>query len=339
MPLRELVLLLFLSPIVTTLSAQTCCSGGVPLAGNLGLPNGKKGALQIGLSYDLNRLRRLYTGTEAFEESSRIRNTQTVLLEVSYALSDRLSIDAVVPYVQQERIIRRAQTTTDRTTGLGDAVALLRYQWLPDADEKSWQWASGLGLKLPNGASDRANDFGFTFNADLQPGSKAWDFIFWNQIRHQPAFRPSASIFLTSVHRRRGVNNDYLPTTNPISGEQQAQSYQFGTETQLTLGASDQLFLLGQLFSPGLSLLYRHAQGDRTNDVVTPSTGGDFVFLQPSLSVAPGSPISWQFALDLPVYTKVIGTQVAPSLRLNTGILIKLSTKKPSIIKPLSKPS
>jgi hypothetical protein len=318
------------------LSAQTCCSGGVPLAGNLGLPTGERGVLQLGLSYDLNQLRRLYTGAEAFDETSRTRNTQTILLEASYAISDRVSVDVVVPYLQQERIIRRAQTTTDRTSGLGDAVVLVRYQWLPVADKKSWQWTSGLGVKLANGASDRANDFGFTYNADLQPGSNAWDFIGWNQFRHQPAFRPSASIFLTTVHRRRGINNNYLPTTNPISGAQQAQTYQFGTETQFTLGASDQLFLFSQVFSPGLSLLYRHAQEDRTNGVITPSTGGDFFFLQPSFSLAPGSRISWQFALDLPIHTKVVGTQVAPTFRLNTGILVQLSANKSRIIKPLS---
>ncbi|MEM9929252.1 MAG: hypothetical protein AAF840_05510 [Bacteroidota bacterium] len=317
------LLLCFIHP----LAGQTCCSGGVPLAGNLGLPAGEQGALQIGLSYDLNRLRRLYTEAEAFDETSRIRNTQTVLLEVSYAISDRISVDALVPYIQQERIIRRGQTRTDRTTGLGDAVALLRYQWLPVAAEKSWQWASGLGVKLPNGASDRANNSGFTYNADLQPGSNAWDLIFWNQFSHQPKFRPSANIFLTAVHRRRGINDNYLPTINPVDGSRQAQTYQFGRETQLTLGASDQLFVLGQIVNPGLSVLFRHASGDRTNGVITPSTGGDFLFLQPSTSVDLGERLRWQIAVDLPVYTRVVGTQVAPTLRLNTGVLLNLATK------------
>jgi len=310
------------------LTAQTCCSGGVPLASNLGLPSGEKGSLQLGLSYDLNRLRRLYTGSESFDATSRTRNTQTVLLEVSYALTNRFSFDFVLPYVQQERIIRRNQTTIDRTDGAGDAVALARYQWLPAAAERNWQWSSGLGIKLANGASDRTNDFGFTFNADLQPGSNAVDFILWNQFRHQPAFRPSMSLFLTSVHRRRGINDDYLPTTNPVSGVRQAQTYQFGTETQLTLGASDQIFLLGQIISPGISVLYRRAAADRTNGVATPSTGGDFLFVQPAVSVSPGSRISWQLALDLPVYTKVVGTQVAPTFRLNTGILVQLIASK-----------
>lgn len=323
MPLRPYFVILLFSLLPTVLVGQTCCSGGVPLASNLGLPAAEGGALQVGISYDLNRLRRLYTGAEAFEETSRIRNTQTLLLEVSYALSDRVSFDVVLPYIQQERIIRRGQTSTDRTTGLGDAVALMRYQWIPAATGKSWQWASGLGVKLPNGAANRTNGFGFTYNADLQPGSKAWDFILWNQFGHQPGFRPSMSFFLTTVHRRRGVNDNYLPTVNPIDGSQQAQSYQFGTETQGTLGVSDQVFLFGQILTPGLSLLFRHAEGDRTNDVITPSTGGDFLFLQPSVGIDLGDKIRWQVALDLPIYTNVVGTQVAPTLRLNTGVLFQ----------------
>lgn len=314
--------------VAQTLNAQTCCSGGVPLAGNLGLPAGEAGQLQIGISYDLNRLRSLFTGSEALNDGSRIRNTQTILLEGSYAINDRWSIDVLLPYIRQERIIIRGNTSTDVTNGLGDAVALLRYQWLKPDFGRRWQWASGVGVKLPNGAADRENDFGFTYNADLQPGSKAWDIIFWNRLSHQFASRPSLSVFLTAVHRRRGTNDDYLAFDNPVTMVRQAQTYQFGTETQLTLGASDQLVLFDRLVSPGLSLLFRHAEGDRTNGEITPSTGGDFLFLQPSINVTISSSLRWQLAADLPVYTKVTGTQVAPTLRLNTGFLFQLSTKQ-----------
>ncbi|MEM9258089.1 MAG: hypothetical protein AAGA62_00500 [Bacteroidota bacterium] len=308
--------------------AQTCCSGGVPLAGNLGLPAGESGQLQVGISYDLNRLRSLFTGSESLVDDSRTRNTQTILLEASYSLSDRWAVDVLIPYIRQERIIRRTTTTTDLTTGLGDAVALVRYQWLQPEADRSWQWASGLGVKLPNGAADRANAFGIAYNADLQPGSKAWDVIFWNRLGHQPAFRPSLSLFLTTVHRRRGVNDDYLPITVPGTGERRSQTYQFGAETQVTLGISDQVFWSSLLLQPGLSLLFRHAESDRTNDIITPSTGGDFLFIQPSLGVQITQNINWQLALDLPVYTKVTGTQVAPTLRLNTGFLVNLSLSK-----------
>lgn len=313
--------------VTQVLNAQTCCSGGVPLAGNLGLPAGEAGQLQVGVSYDLNRLRSLFTGSEALNDDSRIRNTQTILLESSYAINDRWSIDILLPYIRQERIIIRGNTSADVTNGFGDAVALLRYQWLKPDFARRWQWASGVGVKLPNGAADRENEFSFTYNADLQPGSKAWDIIFWNRVSHQLASRPSLSIFLTTVYRRRGINDDYLAFENPVTMIRQAQSYQFGTEAQLNLGASDQVLFFGQLLNPGVSFLYRHAEGDRTNGEITPSTGGDFLFVQPSLGWSISSTLSWQLAADLPIYTKVTGTQVAPTLRLNTGFLFQLSTK------------
>lgn len=308
--------------------AQTCCSGGVPLAGNLGLPATGAGTLQMGLSYDLNRLRRLYTGSERLDDGSRTRNTQTVLLEASYSFSDRFALDVLLPYIRQERIISRATTTTDVTSGIGDAVALLRYHWLAPDLGRSWQGSSGLGVKLPNGAADRRSDNDIAFNADLQPGSGAWDMIFWNRVAHQLRFRPSLSVYLTGVHRRRGTNDDYLPITNSVTGERQSQTYRFGTETQLTLGLSDQVILLDRIANPGLAILYRHAEADRTNGAETPSTGGTFYFLQPSLGINLTDRLSWQFAADLPMRTRVVGTQVAPSLRLNTGLLLRLGTNK-----------
>jgi len=313
------------------IQAQTCCSGGVPLAGNLGLPIGETGTWQIGVSYDYNRLRRLYTGSKAFEETSRTRTTHTSLLEVGYTLSDRWSVDFLLPYIVQERIIQREQRTVDQTSGFGDAVALVRYQWLDSKRELPWQWSSGIGVKLPNGSSAERSNFGIAYNADPQPGSGAWDLIFWNRISHQTAFRPSLGVFLNAVHRQRGTNNDYLAFVNPQTGQRQAQSYQFGPETQITLGLSDRIFFLGLLMDPGVSFLLRHAGADQTNNVDTPSTGGTFFFGQASLGIAIGQRWTWQTAVDAPIYTNVVGTQVAPTLRLNTGVLLRLDKKKPAV--------
>ncbi|MCK5105500.1 MAG: hypothetical protein KAR17_21900, partial [Cyclobacteriaceae bacterium] len=38
---------------------QTCCSGGVPISGNLGLPPGNIGTWQFSLAYDINVLKTL----------------------------------------------------------------------------------------------------------------------------------------------------------------------------------------------------------------------------------------------------------------------------------------
>lgn len=323
---KPIAVLLLLCPVYL-ITAQTCCSGGVPLAGNLGLPAVAPGSWQIGLSYDHNRLRRLYTGDRAFAETSRTRTTHSALLEVGYAISERWQLDVLLPFIRQERLIEINGRRLDATAGLGDAVVLLRYNWLAKTEEPPWQWASGLGVKAPNGAADRQNPSGISYNADLQPGSGAWDLVLWNRFSHQPSWRPSMSVFFNSVYRFRGENDNYLPVVDPRTGQETPQSYRFGNELQLTLGVSDRVFLLGQLLDPGVSLLYRQAAADRTNDAITPSTGGSFFFLQPSLGIALSSRLNWQLAVDLPVYTKVTGTQVAPTLRFNTGFILLLPAK------------
>ena len=87
------------------LAAQTCCSGGVPVASNLGLPPSEAGAIQFSLGYDLNVLETLKTGRETLEDDSRSRKTHTGIIELGYAFSNKFSVDAFFSYVRQEREI------------------------------------------------------------------------------------------------------------------------------------------------------------------------------------------------------------------------------------------
>ena len=57
--------------------SQTCCSGGVPLSGNIGFEGAAKGTLQMELSYDLNYLATLKTGSEIYEDGTRQRTTHS----------------------------------------------------------------------------------------------------------------------------------------------------------------------------------------------------------------------------------------------------------------------
>ena len=77
------------------LLSQTCCSGGVPLSNNLGLPNEGKGAATIGLNYDYNHLNTLNAGSDKLDDDSRLRNTNSVLLNLGYSFTDRLSVEAL----------------------------------------------------------------------------------------------------------------------------------------------------------------------------------------------------------------------------------------------------
>jgi len=190
-------ILFLLLPIVHS-TAQTCCSGGVPVASNLGLPSAQAGAIQLSLSYDLNVLETLKTGSETLEDDSRSRKTHSGLLEVGYALSNKFSVDGLFSFVQQEREITQFSNRNVSTTqGIGDAVLLFKYK-IFSSDNTTIQ--IGAGPKIPLGSSDKRNEQGLTLNADLQPGSGAWDVISWTQITHILKGSPSRSLHLTAIH-------------------------------------------------------------------------------------------------------------------------------------------
>jgi len=157
--------------------SQTCCSGGVPLSSNLGLPAGEKGMIQLALTYDLNILETLKTGRETLEDDARSRRTHSTIFEIGYSWSDRFSVDGFFSYVRQERIINQfGNRDFSATSGIGDAVLLLKYKlWSTDNNETVLH--IGVGPKIPLGASDKKSSAGLTFNADLQPGSGAWDAV------------------------------------------------------------------------------------------------------------------------------------------------------------------
>jgi hypothetical protein len=72
--------LLFIINIVSV-SGQTCCSGGVPLSGNVGLPSGEKGVLQILVNHDDNALKTLKSGSMKLEDDSRTRHTRPIIFQ------------------------------------------------------------------------------------------------------------------------------------------------------------------------------------------------------------------------------------------------------------------
>jgi len=57
------------------------------------------------LSYDLNYLATLKTGSEVYEDGSRQRTTYSFLVKAGYSINQRFAIDALFSYVLQERKI------------------------------------------------------------------------------------------------------------------------------------------------------------------------------------------------------------------------------------------
>ena len=324
--------------------SQTCCSGGVPLSSNLGLPDGEKGTSQFALSYDLNALNTLKRGTTVLEDdfgNDRERLTHALLLEVGYSFTDRFSADLIFTWVRQERTnFSNGQQSDFRSTqGVGDPVLLFKYKILSKNDNAT-TLTTGVGVKPPLGSANETSD-GLRLNADLQPGSGAWDAVFWGQFTHVLSFRPSMSFSAVTIYRSRGTNPDFQETFNPVTGISSAQPYRFGNDFQLITGLSDRVLVGKQIVDPALLFRYRSARPDRIkpnregefNDIS--NTGGRWIFINPSITYWIGEAMSINANIELPLLADITGTQVSPTYRANFGFYYILLSKKSDKLIPI----
>lgn len=318
--LRVILLLTLTAPTVSSFG-QTCCSGGVPMSGNLGLPSDSKGTLQLSLSHDVNILRTLKFENELLDDNSRERITNSTILEIGYTITNRISVDFLGSVVQQSRTIFSPVESSSETSGIGDAILLLKYRLTRIESPRTIVF--GLGSKLSTGKTDYRNEQGILYSADLQPGSGAIDQVLWASFSQQFPFRKSMSLSITPVYRFTGKNNSYLGS----------ETYEFGDEFQALLSLSDRVNIGRILLDPAISFRYRFASEDKINSSVLPNSGGNWVFLVPSVAFPINQSFSLASALDLPVYSRPDGTQLSPSLRLNISLFLRLNrSEKTDII-------
>ncbi|NJN26760.1 MAG: hypothetical protein HC819_12700 [Cyclobacteriaceae bacterium] len=238
------------------------------------------------------------------------------MFKTAYSINERFTIEGLFSAVRQQRAISQGvfEDFTE-TTGLGDGVLMLHYEYF---SKSAVQMAFGAGPKIPTGSSDLSNDNGITLNADLQPGSGAWDGILHHRITKTLISRPSMVFTNLITYRITGANNEYLGS----------QKYEFGNEYSIILGASDQLVFLKQLMGYGLNFRYRNASQDKNNDQIVSNTGGEWIFIIPSVSWQASSSMSIIFNGEFPLYSRVTGTQLTPSYRLNVGVYLSFNSKK-----------
>lgn len=313
--------IIFLCSIFSLTKAQTCCSGGIPLSNNLGLSQEEKGIFQIGINYDYNYLNTLNSGDQKLNDNARLRITHSALVNFGYSITNNLSVEGLFTWINQRRKITQfGNENLDVTSGIGDAVLLIKYGFTNFIGKNS-NLSLGLGTKIPLGSSTKTNKQGITLNADLQPGSNAWDIIYFSQVSKQFNFRPSFIGSARLIYRFPGTNTSYFGDS----------TYQFGEELQAFLSFSDQFIILKTLFNPNITFKYRNAQQDKIGGFDIDNTGGNWISIIPSLSTNISPKIIFTTKIELPIYSNVDGTQLTPTYRITSGVLIKLN-RKPDLI-------
>jgi hypothetical protein len=298
-------------------TSQTCCSGGIPLSNSIGLAILEKGTAQIGVNYDYNNLNTLNSGSKTLDDNARLRITHSVLVNFNYAISSKFAVEALLTWVNQQRKISQfGNENIDETSGIGDAIVLIKYNFGSFLGANT-NFNVGFGTKIPLGSSTQKTSEGITLNADLQPGSNAWDFIYYASFSKNLNSRPSFSISSRAIYRSTGTNPSYFGDT----------TYKFGNEIQIFIDFSDQFVWLKTIASPSFSFKYRNALQDQIGGNDLENTGGNWVFVIPNFSVNLSPKIVFSSKAEIPIYSNVDGTQLTPTYRLTAGFLITLSPK------------
>ncbi len=295
------LLVLLLVGISQHVEAQTCSCAGAPLLGSQSFGTTSSGNLIVGLTHEYNDISSLYSGNRPLDDSNTSRATNSTLLEVNYGISRRLSVSGTFSFVNKNRVTGRQTSNPDdiTTTGIGDGIFLLKYVLKESSLASQYQISLGSGVKAPFGTTSLRQN-GFLMNADMQPGSGAWDAVLWSfaSVSFVPhtdfSFYTLNSLRITSTNERFGENDDY----------------RFGNEWMSVVGTGNSL--TDQL-GYSLSFRLRHTTSDQRNEQKMPNTGGTWLMVNPAVSLDLFEQVTFRLSGNIPLYQYLEGTQPTTS--------------------------
>ena len=298
------------------LIAQTCGCAGAPLLSSQSISSAAQGNLLLGITYEYDNIDDLYQGTNELDNRSVRRSTQSTLFEVHYGITDRLTASGTFTFINKRREtgLQTPSSNVVRTEGFGDGLVMLKYVLHKNTIRSQYQLAVGGGAKIPFGSFDHTNN-GLQLNADMQPGTGAWDGVFWSYLSKTFAPHTTLNLFWTNSFRLTGEADRFSNTND---------SYRFGNEIVSTLGAGNKL--VGNL-SYVFQVQYRQVGKNERNGSELPNTGGKWIDLVPALSYQLTDKVSMRVSGQLPVYRDLVGTQSTTTYSLSGSIFYNFDGK------------
>lgn len=309
-----LALIIFLSYGSKNVIAQTCSCAGAPLLGTQSYGTTESGNIEIGVTHEYNDISNLYAGSSFLDDDNSIRSTNSTLMEMNYGITRRVSLSATFSYVSKNRVTgRQTQNPEDITTrGFGDGIFLLKYVVKESSLASQYQVALGSGLKTPIGTTSLKQN-NLPLNADMQPGSGAWDAVLWSYVSASFVPHTNFSVFAVNTFRITGTNERF--------GEN--DRYRFGNEWFSVLGAGNSITeKLGYSFA----LRFRHTTQDQRNEQQMPNTGGTWVMINPALSYSLTNQLFFRVGGQIPVYQYLKGTQPTTSYTLSLSAFFSFNS-------------
>ena len=246
-----------------TITAQTCCSGGVPYLGALRVPLTAKSDWTVSTSYIYNRNDDLVAGTDLVNQTNIFRNVQTFLLQTDYGISDRWSASVLLPFLAQNETIESIAGINEyHNSGVGDISAWMGYH----GETGLLTFSFNAGLKFPTGNTSKKDDeTKITLPFSFQTGSGSYDV----------AFLALGALPIDAGRKYVWTNQLSLKVNTPGQRFEAHPNYRFGHQFQYNMAFSRRFIAGAKLFdiSGGFNWQYQ------TKDVfdgglINPNTGG-----------------------------------------------------------------
>jgi hypothetical protein len=301
--------------------AQSCCSPATTPSNAVAHAGTPRGKFQLGLYAEHFQLEGGRRGTESFDfPGDRQSSAQAIVLAGRYGFSDRISASVLLPYIRRERsdLTLDGDRVSRSYSGFGDLAVLGYFRLTPPISRT--EWTVGGGLKFATGASRAEDDTG-ELPEEIQPGTGANDVILTTLFTQGIGVGFSASAGLTWRITGTLTKIDIFPATQ----EEVTREFRFGNE--LIYGA-------GGAWTPDeqwgfmLGIQGRHAKADESTSLnpdgttgeleTLPSTGGERVWLTPTVRFAPlTSKAAVSLGILVPIYENLLGSQLStkPGLR------------------------
>lgn len=279
-----------------------------------------KGTVLTSLSYNYNLLNDQLQGSEKIEDESRKRISQSILIKGIWALSDRWSIGATLPYEfrMEERSTETENLPELSSNGIGDLFVQAQFTILTS---NAHNFLIATGLKVPTGNNTETNDLGIELPPDLQPGTGSWDVAIGANYQLSNLFGGIFNYNLSGTVR-------FNSTATRFNDQ---QSYKFGNEFMIITGLAADLLLGKGVFIPSLYLQYRWTYLDLTNGNLTPNTGGDWVNLIPGLAYDFNTKLQLMASASIPIYRYLEGLQLTTTYSFFVQIQYKFQKKSNEI--------
>ena len=132
----------------------TCSCATVPLLGTMELATPAGGNWLLASTYEYHDISDLVSGSSSVpDETGRDRTSQALVLEASRGLSEKWSVSLLGSFVDHDR---RVGDSSDSTSGLGDAIAMIKYSPSRMGLYSKSELSFGLGARLPRAVLIRA---------------------------------------------------------------------------------------------------------------------------------------------------------------------------------------